>query len=198
MSISTFQSIILFGSGLALLSPPDWSIPWYLVPQDFMPLVIFLLRTFDLTLGTLRMLSVVRGMASTAWIIGFFQALSFILGIAGVLSNLKNPLNLIAYAAGFATGNVIGILIESKAAPGHSMLRILSPERGRLISETLHTLGRGATEVSAQGQNGMVSLIYCYVPRREVRETKDQILRLDPDVFITVENVRELQGGWRA
>ncbi len=144
------------------------------------------------------MLAIVRGKASTAWMIGFVQALSFILGIAGVITNLQNPLNLIAYAAGFATGNVIGILIEAKAAPGHSLMRIVSPERGSLISETLHNLDRGATEVSGQGQQGMVSLIYCFVPRREVKETTDQILRLDPDVFITVENVRELKGGWRA
>jgi uncharacterized protein YebE (UPF0316 family) len=197
-SIITSRNFFLFGSGIALFWLSDWMIPWDLVPQDLFPLVIYFLRTFDLTMSTLRLLTVVRGMASTAWIIGFIQALSFILGIAGVLTNLRNPLNILAYAAGFATGNVIGILIESKVAPGHSLMRIVSPERGSLISETLHDLGRGATEVSAQGQNGMVSLIYCFVPRREVKEIKDQILRLDPDVFITIENVRELRGGWRA
>jgi uncharacterized protein YebE (UPF0316 family) len=197
-SIITSRNLFLFGSSIALFWLSDWKIPWDLVPQDIFPLVIYFLRTFDLTMSTLRVLTVVRGMASTAWIIGFIQALSFILGIAGVLTNLRNPLNILAYAAGFATGNVIGILIESKVAPGHSLIRIVSPERGTLISETLHDLGRGATEVSAQGQNGMVSLIYCFVPRREVKKTKDQILRLDPDVFVTVENVRELRGGWRA
>jgi uncharacterized protein YebE (UPF0316 family) len=197
-SILASRNFFLFGSSIALFWLSDWKIPWDLVPQDLFPLVIYFLRTFDLTMSTLRLLTVVRGMASAAWILGFIQALSFILGIAGVLTNLRNPLNIVAYAAGFATGNVIGILIESKVAPGHSLMRIISPERGNLISETLHDLGRGATEVSAQGQNGMVSLIYCFVPRREVRETKDQILRLDPDVFITIENVRELRGGWRA
>jgi len=190
--------LILLASGFVLPSLPDLRIPWELVPAGLLPVAIYFLRTVDLTLSTLRMLTVVRGMASIAWIIGFVQALTFILGIAGVLSNLRNPLNLIAYAAGFATGNVIGILIESRVAPGHSFMRIVSPERGSLISETLHGLGQGATEISAQGHQGMVSLIYCFVPRRKVRETKDQILRLDPAVFITIENVRELRGGWQA
>jgi uncharacterized protein YebE (UPF0316 family) len=196
--VKILKILILIGSGVALLPQAGWSIPWDLVPQNLFPLAIYLVRTFDLTMATLRMLSVVRGKATVAWIIGFIQASFFILGIAGVLSNLNNPLNIIAYAAGFATGNVIGIFIESKVAPGHSLLRIISPERGNLISEELHNLGRGATEVSAQGKHGMVSLIYCYVPRREVRATKNHILRLDPEVFITVENVRELRGGWRA
>jgi uncharacterized protein YebE (UPF0316 family) len=192
------RNLLLFGTSAALFYLSEWKIPWDLVPQDIFPLVIFFLRTFDLTMSTLRILTVARGMASAAWMIGFIQASSFVLGIAGVLSNLQNPLNLVAYAAGFATGNVIGIFIESKVAPGHSLMRIVSPERGSLISETLHDLGRGATEVSAQGRLGMVSLIYCFVPRRKVKETKEQILHLDPDVFITVENVRELRGGWQA
>lgn len=196
--INTTRTLILIGAGVALFPLNDWSIPWDLLPQEILPVVIYLLRTFDLTVSTLRMLLIVRGKAAAAWITGFIQALSFILGIAGVLSNLHNPLNLVAYAAGFATGNVIGITIESKVAPGHSLMRITSPERGNLIAETLRELGRGVTEVFAQGKHGMVSLIYCYVPRREVKRTKNQIVVLDPDVFITVENVRELHGGWRA
>ena len=190
--------LFLFGSNFLPSATLDWRIPWDLIPSNLIPIVIYLLRSLDLTLATLRMLAVVRGVAFTAWIIGFVQALTFILGISGVISNLRNPLNLVAYAAGFATGNVIGILIEAKVAPGHSLMRIVSSQRGRLIIESLHDIGKGATEVSALGQNGMVSLIYCFVPRRKVEETKDEILHLDPNVFITTENVRELRGGWQA
>jgi uncharacterized protein YebE (UPF0316 family) len=190
--------LFLIGSNFAPSPIMDWSLPWDLIPPDLLPIVIFLLRSSDLTLATLRMLAVARGRASAAWIIGFSQALTFVLGITGVLSNLRNPVNLVAYAAGFATGNVIGIMIEAKVAPGHSLMRIISSERGSLIIESLHTLGRGATEVSALGQNGMVSLIYCFVPRRKVMKIKDEVLLLDPDVFITTENVRELRGGWQA
>ncbi len=190
--------LVMFGASILFSPSKDWGIRWDLIPENILPIAIFFLRTFDITLATLRMLVVVRGKATAAWFIGFIQALSFILGISGVISNLHNPLNLLAYAAGFATGNVIGITIESKVAPGHSLLRIISPERGNLITETLRALGRGVTEVPAHGMQGMVSLIYCYTPRREVKSTKKQILNLDENAFITVENVRELQGGWRA
>jgi uncharacterized protein YebE (UPF0316 family) len=88
--------------------------------------------------------------------------------------------------------------IESNVAPGHSLLRIISSQRGNLITDKLRVLGRGVTDISAKGVEGMVSVLLCYVPRREVRRTKDQILSIDPDVFITVENVRELRGGWQA
>jgi uncharacterized protein YebE (UPF0316 family) len=176
----------------------EWGIAWSRIPAVLLPLFIFLLRTFDLTLATLRTLTVMRGNAPLAWSIGFIQSLSFILGVSGVLLNLQNPLNLLAYAAGFATGNVIGITIESKVAPGHSLLRIVSPQRGNLITDELRQSGRGVTEIPAQGKSGMVSMIYCYVPRREVGSIKKQILEVDPQVFITTENVRQLQGGWHA
>ena len=110
-------------------------ISWANIPDVYLPLIIYGLRTFDLTVATLRMLLVVRGRKKLAWVFGLVQSASFILGIVGVLGNLQNPLNLIAYAAGFATGNVIGITIEAKLAPGQSLLRIISSRMGALLAE---------------------------------------------------------------
>lgn len=171
---------------------------WDQVPGEYIPLIIFALRTLDLTVATLRMLLVVRGRKSLAWIFGLFQSASFVLGIAGVLGNLSNPLNLLAYAGGFATGNVIGITIEARVAPGQSLLRIVSSKWGALLTESLRSFGHGVTEVLAHGMEGTVSVIYCYVPRREVRSTKVEILTVDPEAFVTVQSVRQLRGGWWA
>jgi uncharacterized protein YebE (UPF0316 family) len=171
---------------------------WDQVPESYIPLIIFGLRTLDLTVATLRMLLVVRGRKTLAWIFGLIQSASFVLGIAGVLGNLSNPINLLAYAAGFATGNVVGITIEARLAPGESLLRIVSSNWGALLTESLRNIGHGVTEVLGHGMEGTVSVIYCYVPRREVRSTKGEILAIDPNAFITVQGVRQLRGGWWA
>ena len=171
---------------------------WDVFRPEFIPLIIFGLRTLDITVATLRMLLVIRGRKTLAWIFGLFQSASFVLGIAGVLSNLSNPLNLLAYAAGFATGNVVGITIEARLGPGRSLLRIVSSTWGALLTETLRGFGHGVTEVMARGLNGTVSVIYCYVPRREVFSTKAEILSVDPEAFVTVQDVRQLRGGWWA
>jgi uncharacterized protein YebE (UPF0316 family) len=197
-TINNILILTFFGINLKPQILLGWGIPWGQIRPEFIPLAIFLLRSLNNTLSTLRMLLVVRGKAFYAWIIGFLEALSFILGITGVISDLLNPFNLIAYTAGYATGNTIGMTIESLVAPGHSFLRIISPRRGNIITDKLRELGRGVTEISAMGLDGMVSVLFCYVPRREVKETKNQILAIDPDVFITVESVREIRGGWRA
>lgn len=178
--------------------PPPPVLDWASVPPAWVPLLILLLRTTAITFATLRELTVVRGGRTAAWFLGFVQALLFVTAIAGVLVHLKNPLNLIAYATGFATGNFLGITLEARAAPGHSLLRIISSHRGNAILENLHQSGLGATGIAGQGGEGMVSYILCYVPRREVTPVREKINTWDPEAFIAVEHVRHLRGGWRA
>src|SRR4030042_89919 len=99
--------------------------------------LIFVLRVLDMTLDTMRVLVVMRGKKLTAWILGFFQSAIFVVAITNVLRNLDNPLNMIGYAAGFATGNVIGMLIEERLAIGHVKLSIVSSARGAALSQSL-------------------------------------------------------------
>ena len=70
--------------------------------------IIFGLRVTDMTLDTLRVLFVMRGRKLNAWILGFFQALVFVIAISTVLRDLSNPLNIlvpvgIAVEVGHAT-----------------------------------------------------------------------------------------------
>jgi len=171
---------------------------WLPIPAAYLPIAIFLLRTTGISISTLRTFSVARGRRLAAWLLGFTQSLLFVTAISAVLTQLQNPLNLLAFAAGMATGNVIGITIDGFLAPGHSLLRIYSPGRGESIAAELRGLGHGATVVAGKGLNGTVNLIYCYIPRRRVRMIKDQVIIKDPDAYISVENVRQLRGGWHA
>jgi uncharacterized protein YebE (UPF0316 family) len=173
------------------------SLDWSLIPAALVPLVILAIRIGNLSLSTLRVFTVVRGRKRAAWILGFVQSLVWVIVIAGVLENLDNPWNLAAYAAGFATGNVLGIIIDGRIAPGHILLRITSSSRGAAIMETLHQAGLGATEVAGSGRDGTVSLIYCYSPRRKVRKIKELVLQYDPEVFMTLLQVRHIGGGWQ-
>lgn len=140
---------------------------------------------------------VARGQRVMAWWMAALSAAVFITTVSGVLSNVTNLWNLVAYAAGFATGNVLGMTIERRF-PGHSMLRITSVARGAAIAETLRQRGYGVTEIAGQGMHGTVDTLLCFTPRRNVGDAGDLIISLDPDAFITVENVRQLTGGWRA
>lgn len=162
-------------------------------------LLIFFLRVLDMTLDTLRVLFVMRGKKRIAWILGFFQSAIFVLAIGKVLTQLNNPLNIIGYAAGFATGNVVGMLIEERIAIGHVLINIISPRRGSAIVNHLRQNGYAVTELSARGKDGMVSMINCSVLRKQVDPVRELVNEIDPEAFITAEDVRPVRRGfWRA
>lgn len=161
--------------------------------------LIFLLRVSDMTLDTLRVLVVMRGRKGAAWVLGFFQSLIFVIAITSVLSNLDNPLNILGYAAGFATGNVVGMLIEERLAIGHVQLSIISPRRGSELAERLRAEGYAITEISARGKDGVVTLLSCSVLRKKVDQVQQLVNEVDDSAFITAEDVRPVRRGfWRA
>jgi uncharacterized protein YebE (UPF0316 family) len=160
---------------------------------------IFGLRVVDMSLDTLRMLFVVRGRKGIAWGLGFFQSVVYIIAITNVLAHLDNPLNILGYAAGFATGNVVGMLIEERLAIGHIHLRIISPSRGVSLAQKLREDGFGVTEIAARGKDGMVHLLSLSVLRKEVARVEGVVHATDPDAFVTSEDVRPVRHGfWRA
>ncbi len=172
---------------------------WLAIPTTLMPFIIFLMRVTDMSLDTLRVLFVIRGRKPLAWIAGFFQSALWVVAITSVLSNLDNLWNVIGYACGFATGNVIGMLIEERLAIGHGHLRIISSRRGNAIAETIREAGYAATELPGRGKDGTVSVISCSVKRRDIDNVQRGVYSIDPEAFVTVTDIRPLHRGyWRA
>lgn len=161
--------------------------------------LIFTLRVTDMTLDTMRVLFVMRGRKSIAWVLGFFQATVFVTAITTVIRDLSNPLNIIGYAAGFATGVLVGMLIEERLAIGYLHMRIISSRRGTGIAESLRSEGYAVTEIPARGKDGMVTMLNCSVPRKDIDQLKDTVNTVDPEAFITSEDIRPVRRGyWRA
>jgi len=176
---------------------PFYGIDWLALSPAGVLALLFALRAADLTLATLRMLAIIRGRPAAAWFLGFFEAILFILGAAGLLANLTQPLTIVAYAAGFATGTALGLTLERQFLPANSLVRIYSPTRGGAIAAALRQAGRGATKVPSRGRGGAVDLIFTYVRRRQENRVRKELRSLDPEVVMTVENVRVLAGGWK-
>lgn len=150
-------------------------------------------------MDTLRVLFVLRGRRLLTWVLGFLQTALWVIAISGVLSNLDDPWNLIAYAGGFATGNVVGMAIEERLAIGFATMRIISSGMGSAILEAIRDTGYGATEISGRGKDGTVTVISCSIRRRHISKIQKQISQIDPTAFIAIEETRPLHRGfWRA
>lgn len=162
-------------------------------------LLIFCLRVGDMSLDTIRVLFMVRGKKLLVWVLGFFQALIFVVAISSVLTQLNNILNVIGYATGFATGNIVGMMIENRLAIGHVLVNIISSNRGSFIAERLRASGYAVTEIAGRGMNGTVFELHASVLRKDVSQVETIVLESDPQAFVTAEDVRPVRRGfWRA
>ncbi len=158
--------------------------------------IIFGLRVVDVSIATVRILAIIRGQRLMAWLLGFFQALVFVVAIRQIFANLDNLWNMIGYAAGFATGTVVGMALESWLAMGYAHMRIISPGRGTILAERLRDAGFAVTEVAGRGRHGTVNILNLTVPRKQAAEVRRIVTDFDPKAFITVEDVRPLRRGY--
>lgn len=160
------------------------------------PLLIFALRVVDVSMATVRMLMVVRGARSTAALISFFEILIWVVAAGAVIQNLSSPLHAVGYAAGFASGTVVGMWLESKLAFGVCSVRVFSTDPQRELVEALRDRGYGVTEQEGRGRKGPVAILYTVVRRRDVRDVTRTVERYDPEAFVTVQNDAFVQRGW--
>ena len=85
----------------------------HLYTWGVLPLLIFLARVCDVTLGTIRLVFVSKGFKHLAPLIGFLEILIWIVAIGQIMQNLANPMCYLGYAGGFAMGNYIGFIVAS-------------------------------------------------------------------------------------
>ena len=169
------------------------------LPAWAFALTLFSLRVVDMSIGTLRIMVSLRGNKWLSWILGFIQSIIFVLAITSVLNNLDNLLNVVAYAAGYATGGVVGMWLEEKLAIGYTHIQITSSRRGAVLAEQLRAEGFAVTEISARGKDGMVSMLSCNVRRKRASLVEEIVQKVDENAFITSEDVRPIRRGfWRA
>ena len=160
-----------------------------------MPLLIFMARICDVSIGTIRIIFVSKGKRNIAPILGFFEVLIWITAISKIMQNLDNYINYIAYAAGFATGNFVGMIIEEKLAMGIMMIRVFAHEKGPELVQILNLNGYGATVVEASGARDRVHLIYTIIQRNELANVLNIITNFNPRSFYTIEDVKAVNEG---
>lgn len=155
-----------------------------------LPLFIFLARIADVSLGTLRIIFVSKGMKKAAPIIGFFEILIWLLAISRIFQDLDNWITYIAYASGFAAGNYFGMLLEERLAIGYEMVRVITKSEAGDLIESLKGRGFGVTSIKARGLDGEVGVLYIIVKRSMIKIVLEIINNFNPRALYTVEPIR--------
>lgn len=162
-----------------------------LLPVWATALLVFGLRLIDVSLGTVRTISVVQGRIGVSVALGFVEVLIWVTAISQVIVNFeRSPLLPLAYAAGFAAGNATGILLERKLAFGRVLLRLIST-RADDIAHHLRARGEWATCIQSRGSKGHEDMLFGTCTRRALREVIAHARELDAELIYAVAPVVE-------
>jgi uncharacterized protein YebE (UPF0316 family) len=158
-------------------------------------LFIFFARICDVSLATMRTLMIMRGQRLYAALIGFFEVIIYILALDKIFGNLDNPLNLISYAAGFATGNYLGSFLEEKLAVGTITVQVITLKAPLELTERLRNEGFGVTLIEGIGREGVRYILQIMLKRKQFECLRRIIDQWDPDAFWTIFDARLTRGG---
>lgn len=162
-----------------------------------LPLLIFFSRILDQSIGTLRVIFVSKGLKNLAPIFGFFEVIIWLLAVTQVMKHLNNPMSYIAYGAGFAMGNYIGILIEEKLSLGTLLIRVIPKRNTDDLIRELRSLGFGVTVIDAEGVMGSkVKVLLTIVRRKKAQQVIRVINQCNPNAFYTIEEVKAVKEGY--
>ncbi len=158
-------------------------------------LFIFFARVTDVSMGTLRTLFIVRGKRFHAAVLGFFEVIIYIVALNRVVNALDNPVNLIVYALGFATGNYVGSFLEEKMALGNISAQIIC-SKSMEMANALRDVDFGVTVLDGLGKEGEKEILLISLRRKYLPRLLDIAEDIDHDCFITVTDARTTRGGY--
>ena len=167
-----------------------------MTPEITTMLYIFFARLCDVSLGTVRVILIIRGYRNIAPILGFVEVLIWLTAISKALANMSGFDNFLVYAAGYAAGNYIGMWIETKLSIGYQSLQIITSKKVTALPMTLREEGFGVTNITGHGAKGEVIILYTVVHKRDVKRIVDIVKILEPNAFIAIEDIRSHLGGY--
>lgn len=163
--------------------------PWLL------PVVIFFGRICDVTLGTLRIIFVSKGERYKAPIVGFFEVFIWVVIISQIFSHANSLISYLAYAAGYASGNYVGILVENKIAFGFQLLRVYTKQDCGELVRALNKKNIGATVLMGEGAVSPVHIIEIVIDRKLAQDVIDDVIKHDSKAFYIIEDIRTKEKG---
>ncbi len=163
--------------------------PENLFSYVILPLLIFLARIMDVSINTIRIIYVLGGRRLTATLLGFFESFIWLMAIRQIFEHLDNWVCYIAYPGGFATGILVGMIIEEKIAYGKVIVRIITRKDVISLIAFLEQSNFRYTRVDTIGSEGPENLVFTVLPRENLELLLAKMKEIVPTAFYTVEKV---------
>jgi len=139
---------------------------------------------------------IVRRKKFLAATIGFFEVAIFISIIVRIIQQVDSIYAILAYAAGFAVGTVIGIIISEKLSRDLISTSIISKNHSDEIKEVLKEEGYGITCYSGKGINGEIEVINVVCSNSSLKRLNKLVYIKDPGAFMASYMLDKIRGGF--
>ncbi len=162
-------------------------------------IMIFFLKMIEVSVAVVRIILITRGQKLIGSFLSFFELLLWLFLVTTVLIGItEDPIKALVYAAGFAVGQFIGTVIESKIALGNVRVEaIVIRDHEDSLATILRDKGYAITTIKAQGMVLPRSILLFYVPRKRLSLLVKELKIYQKNVVITVEDIKPIYGGYR-
>jgi uncharacterized protein YebE (UPF0316 family) len=161
----------------------------------FLPVLVFVAEMCVVTLGTIRVIFISRGMKVLASCLGFFEVVIWLFAIGQIMQNLTNVGCYIAFATGFTLGNFMGVFIERKLAIGNVVINITTRNNAEALIESLKLAEYGVTAMEGQGATGPVQIVCTVIKRKQLENVVALIKQFDQNAFYWVNELQAATAG---
>jgi uncharacterized protein YebE (UPF0316 family) len=155
-----------------------------------LPLSIFTAEMVVVTISTMRIIFIGRGLKSVAAGLGFFEVTIWLFAIGQVMTNLDQPICFAAFAGGFVSGNYLGMSLEQRLAIGSVLVRVITARDAERLVELLRAAGCGVTRIGAHGLQGPVDIVFTVIRRRRLAEVLAVVKRFDAEAFYSIDELQ--------
>lgn len=151
------------------------------------PLLIVALVLTEVGLWQWRVLLTARGHRGLPTLLGVGGAVLQVTAIAQVVTNLRDPVTVAAYAVGVGGGVLLGVVVSARFTAGAVRLSLVTSRPG--VDEALRRRGWPVITYQGRGASGPVDVLEIVVPDRRRRFLLSDLDDLDPGAARTLGGV---------
>jgi len=161
-------------------------------------LFIYFAEMLVVTLMTMRVVFVTKGMRKISVLISLVEVSLWALTVGSALGNIADdPWIALAYSLGFATGSYLGSYIEEFLGIGELEVKIIVEDTiAQDVGDILRESGFGVTLLQAKGKDNHKQVIIVFILRKKEKKLRALVLENFPKVVIVSHNIKPIYGGY--
>ena len=163
-------------------------------------MIVFVSILVQVLFGTVRLIVMVRNKKLFAVLIVFFEsAVAITIAITVISQAVRDGINIYmisSYAAGFALGLYIGMVLSQLISREVLSVNIISKHASPEIERSLRKKGFGVTSYEGNGKDGGSKTINIICNRKNFPALKAVTKKIDPKVLLASHTLEGLSGGY--